>query len=179
MDPRKLAADMKAKALADLRAAEEMERAAEKLISMAAEHGWAIDIVAKTPTTTVVIETKGPRAASTNYPVETGIALPPPRRGGKAADPNSITSRSKSESVKIVQEKNRPVPLGEMLKILAERGIVLGGRKPNQALSANLGHCPELVATKRGWWLKDKPLPPENTAPKIGSRDSDIFGGLN
>jgi hypothetical protein len=169
MDVRKIAAEKKAKALAELKQAEEMERAADEIERLAAAQGWDIDIIAKTPTATVVVEAKK----------HSGTALtrvsPSPKKGGKAADPNSPTSRSKSESVKIIRGMKRPVPLGELMKYLALAGVVLGGKNPNQALSANLGHCPELVSTKRGWWLADEPLPPE-TPPVIGGKDKDIFG---
>ena len=89
---------------------------------------------------------------------------------------SSMTSRSKSESVKIVRELQRPIPLGEMAKHLEQRGIKLGGKNPNQALSANLGHCAELRPTPRGWWLKGVPVPREN-AKIIGGADE--LPGLN
>ncbi|MGY3620007.1 hypothetical protein [Bradyrhizobium sp. USDA 10063] len=170
MDPRKLAAEMKAKALADLKAAEEMERAAEKLVSMAAEQGWQIDIkpanlAAGSPVIGAPWLTVNPQQPAPDSP----------KRGGKAADPNSTTSRSKTESIRLIREKRRPIPLGELIKLLAEVGVVLGGKNPNQALSANLGHCPELESTKRGWWLAGEPLPAEDTSPVIG-RDINLPG---
>jgi hypothetical protein len=175
MDVRKLAAEKKAKALADLKEAEEMELHAAQIEAMAAKHGWHIDIK---PANAVAAE-KPYRAALTR-PIITNAVLPlkkkPPT---KVADPNSTTSRSKSESVKVIKALGRPVPLGELNERIKKRGVVIGGKNPTQALSANLGHCPELVATKRGWWLKDQPLPPEDRSPVIGGKESDLLGGLN
>jgi hypothetical protein len=170
MDVRKIAADKKAKALSELKEAEEMERAADQIAQLAAKHGWDIDIIARAPASTMVVEAKKTSAADTTR------VSPPAKKVGKPADPNSLTSRSKSESVKIVRQLWRPVPLGEMAKKLAESGVRLGGKDPNQTLSANLCRCPELVSTKRGWWLKGEPLPPETSA-SIGRPEG--LPGLN
>jgi hypothetical protein len=160
MDAKTLAAEMKAKALAAMKEAEEMERAAEQIERLAAKHGWQIDITAKTSSYAFSIKNASPAAPSPQ--ITSGAA--PPKKGGKQVDPNSVTSRSKSESVRIIRFLNRPVPLGELGLRLAAEGVRLGGKKPNQALSANLGMCPELVSTKRGWWLKGVPLPPESNS---------------
>jgi hypothetical protein len=177
MDVRKIAAERKAKALADLKQAEEMERVADEIARLASSVGWHIDIIAQVPDTNsgLVVEAKNPSAATTTYPIITGVVLPP-KRNGKPPDPNSPTSRSKSESIKIIRLMNRPVPTGELMTKLGFVGIKLGGKNPNQALSANLGHCPDLVSTRRGWWLKGVPLPPENS-PAIGRGEG--LPGLN
>ena len=169
MDPRKLAAEMKAKALAVLRAAEETERAAGQLVSMAAQQGWHIDIKPANLTTS------SPQIGSPVLTVNPQPLSNSPKKSGKAPDPNSMTSRSKSESVKIIRDLGRPVPLSELIYRLGKIGVTLGGKNPNQALSANLGHTPELESTKRGWWLKGEPMPPEDTSPVIG-RDMNLPG---
>jgi hypothetical protein len=181
MDAKKIAADAKAKALADLKAAEQMELAAEQIESVARQFGWKVVIDA-----TVIAASPVPAAPAA---VETPAAQPLPpfpkaheiiqkkARGGKQPDPNSTTSRSKSEGVKIVRELMRPVPLGELLKRLEERGVKLGGKNPNQALSANLGNCPELKSTPRGWWLVGQPMPRETKSKVIGGGEQ--LPGLN
>ena len=176
MDVKRIAAEKKAKALADLKEAEEMERDAEAIARLAAKRGWQVDIMVLSEAESItIVEAKTPSSAAKTHPNITNAVLPPKKSGGKAVDPNSPTSRSKSESVKIIRGMKRPVPLGELMKYLAVVGVVLGGKNPNQALSANLGHCPELVSTKRGWWLAGEPLPPDN-APVVGGKEmNDIF----
>jgi hypothetical protein len=176
MDARKVAAEAKAKALADLKAAEEMERAAEEIAQVADKFGWNVDIVFKSSaSTTVVVEAKNLSAADVATVQRFEQVLK--KRGGKAPDPNSMTSRSKAESVKIVRELQRPVPLGEMARRLEERGVKLGGKKPSQALSANLGNCPELRSTPRGWWLVGVPIPREDKGKMVGGGEQ--LPGLN
>jgi len=167
MDIRKLAAEKKARALADLKAAEAMEQDARQMERLALKHGWKIEIKDAAANG----ESPPPAEVSRVAP------SPAPRKGGKVPDPNSTTARSKSESVKIIQRLNRPVPLSELVEKLAHVGVRLGGKKPNQALSANLGHCPDVVPTKRGWWLVGVKMPPEEKSPGVG-RD-DMLSGLN
>lgn len=179
MDARKLAAEAKAKALADLKAAEEMERAADQIAQLAAQQGWDIDIIAKVDNNKApIVEAKKTPAAQAIPESGHSVYRIPivKKRGGKKPDPNSVSSRSKTEGVKIVRELMRPVPLGEMAKRLEARGIKLGGKDPNQALSANLGKCPELRPSPRGWWLKGEPMP-RNTGKTIGG--SEELPGLN
>lgn len=171
MDAKKIAAEAKAKALADLKAAEAMELAAEQIELMARQFGWKVTIDANAAEQKATVDTKESPVAQAPSPI-----LQKKKRGGKLPDPNSITSRSKVEGVHIVRELMRPVPLGEMAKRLEQRGIAFGGKSPNQSLSANLGHCPELRSTPRGWWLKGVPMPREN-AKTIGGGDE--LPGLN
>lgn len=187
-DVRTLAAELRAKALADLKAAEEMENAVAQLEAMAAERGWKIEIKTEAPTSTVSLKINsrsGVIEATTNSAATVGTVMHgtldaftrnvAPKRMGKAPDPTSMTHRSKVESVKIIRDLKRPVPLSELIYRLGKIGVTLGGKNPNQALSANLGHTPELESTKRGWWLKGEPLPPEDTSPVIG-RDMNLPG---
>src|SRR5579863_4729446 len=112
MDAKKIAADAKAKALADLRAAEEMELAAEQIELVARQFGWKVTIDANANATVAahhgVAETPAAQPSKPHEPIQKK------KRGGKQPDPNSVSSRSKVESVKIVRELMRPVPLGEM-----------------------------------------------------------------
>jgi hypothetical protein len=166
MDAKTLAAEMKAKAAVAMKEAEEMERLAE----LAEKNGWHVDLKPAI-ISSVEVETEKPsRTAITPKLVKI-------KKGGKQVDPNSVTSRSKSESVKIITALNRPVPLGELGERLAAVGVRLGGKKPNQALSANLGMCPELVSTKRGWWLAGYRMPPEDKSSAIGRTEG--LPGLN
>lgn len=174
MLPSEIAAAAKAKALADLKAAEDMERAAEAFMRAAGELGINVDFVINATDKTVkIVEAKQTSPATSASTTASGFRIlpAPKKRGGKAVDPNSVTSRSKSESVKIIRALKRPVPLGELLDKLQAAGITLGGKNPNQQLSANLGNTPELVSTKRGWWLRDEPLPPEDIGNKIGGAE--------
>jgi hypothetical protein len=172
MDAKKIAADAKAKALADLKAAEEMELAAEQIELMARQFGWKVTIDANSiaASSEPAVETPAAQPSNTPEPIQKK------KRGGKRPDPNSVSSRARGEGVKVVRELMRPVPLGEMARRLEQRGIVFGGKDPNQALSANLGKCPELRPTPRGWWLKGMPIP-RDTGKTIGG--SDELPGLN
>jgi hypothetical protein len=171
MDIKKLAAEKKAKALADLRDAEAMEQDAAQIERMAAKHGWHIDIVPTSP------DAPKPSAAEGSPSGSVDKESTPKKTPGKVADPNSTTSRSKSESINVIRQLGRPVPLSELNERIKALGVVIGGKNPTQALSANLGRCPELVATKRGWWLKGEKLPPKEKAAGVG-RD-ELFTGLN
>ena len=77
----------------------------------------------------------------------------------------------------MIRQLARPVPLSELNERIKNLGVVIGGKNPTQALSANLGRCPELVATKRGWWLKGEKMPPKEKSPAVG-RD-ELFTGMN
>ena len=179
MDIKKLAAEKKAKALAELREAEAMEQDAAQIERMAAKHGWHIDIKQGSAEAAPAAADVEKAAAKTHtYEVRTGIE-PPPKKSppGKVADPNSTTSRSKAESINVIRQLGRPVPLSELNERIKILGVIIGGKNPTQALSANLGRCPELIATKRGWWLKGEKLPPKEKSPGIG-RD-ELFTGMN
>jgi hypothetical protein len=178
MDAKKIAADLKAKALADLKAAEQMELAAEQIELVARQFGWKVSIDANAVNQSAAVDTQESAAPQPLPPVPKAHEHPQKKqRGGKQPDPNSVTSRSKAEGVKIVRELMRPVPLGEMGKRLEERGVKLGGKNPNQALSANLGNCPELRSTPRGWWLVGQQMPRESKGKTIGGGDQ--LPGLN
>ena len=178
MDVKKLAAEAKAKALADLKSAEAMELAAEQIELMARQFGWKVTIDADAAEQKAIVtdaqKTTAAEAPSSSKKIDHVAA--PVKRGGRALDPNSTTSRSKAESVKIVRELLRPVPLGEMAKRLEQRGVKLGGKNPNQALSANLGKVPELRPTPRGWWLKGMPVPRESASKVIGGGEEQLPG---
>jgi hypothetical protein len=177
MDAKKIAADAKAKALADLKAAEQMMLAAEQIESVARQFGWKVVIDANVIAASPAPAVEAPAAQPLPPFPKAHEIIQKKTRGGKQPDPNSITSRSKSEGVKIVRELMRPVPLGELLKRLEERDVKLGGKNPNQALSANLGNCPELRSTPRGWWLMGVPLPRENKSKTVGGGEQ--LPGLN
>ncbi len=116
MDIKKLAAEKKAKALAELREAEAMEQDAAQIERMAAKHGWHIDIKPGSAEAAPAAADVEKAAAKTHtYEVRTGIE-PPPKKSppGKVADPNSTTSRSKAESINVIRQLGRPVPLSEL-----------------------------------------------------------------
>lgn len=178
MDIKKLAAEKKAKALAELREAEAMEQDAAQIERMAAKHGWQINISPADPdyVQTPAAKEEEPVAGAKSHAAS---AESPPKKSppGKVADPNSTTSRSKAESINVIRQLGRPVPLSELNERIKLLGVVIGGKNPTQALSANLGRCPELVATKRGWWLKGEKMPPKEKSPTVG-RD-ELFTGMN
>ncbi|MEA2894476.1 MAG: hypothetical protein QOJ84_91 [Bradyrhizobium sp.] len=174
MDVKKIAAEAKAKALADLKAAESMELAAEQIELVAQQFGWKVTIDADATEQKVAADSK---ESTPTQALPKAHEIPQKkRRGGKKPDPNSVSSRAKIEGPNIVRELMRPVPLGDMAIRLDQRGIKFGGKEPNQALSATLGKCPELRATPRGWWLKGVPMPREG-AKVIGGGDR--LPGLN
>lgn len=178
MDIKKLAAEKKAKALADLRDAEAMEQDAAQIEQMAAKHGWHIAIVPGSAQDEPAAQVEKPVSKTGPYEILKGVALPPKKSPpGKIADPNSTTSRSKTESINVIRQLGRPVPLSELNERIKNLGVIIGGKNPTQALSANLGRCPELVSTKRGWWLKGEKLPPKEKSPGVG-RD-ELFVGMN
>jgi hypothetical protein len=65
-----------------------------------------------------------------------------------------------SIALKIITERNRPVPLGELYRALVADGIDIGGKDPRNNLSAKL-YADHRVVTlpKLGWWKAAEPLP--------------------
>jgi hypothetical protein len=73
----------------------------------------------------------------------------------------SVTKRARVAAEAYIREKNRPVPLGELYKVLADNGIEFQSDTPRNTLSAVLGQTDNLYSISRGqgWWIKDLPLP--------------------
>lgn len=174
MDAKKLAAEAKAKALADLRAAEAMEADALLMEKLAAKHGWQVHLHA-------VPKVEGAKRAIVKpitikrgvKHVSKRVSNPPVIKQPEAAEPpvDTVTARAKAESVKVIRQLHRPVPLGELYQRISKNGVTIGGKNPTWALSSYLGKVPDLESTPRGWWLKGEPPPPEDDAAAIGKTE--------
>ena len=63
-------------------------------------------------------------------------------------------------ALKIIDERNRPIPLGALYRALVLAGVEIGGKDPRNNLSAKLYADPRVVThPKYGWWRADEPLP--------------------
>lgn len=59
---------------------------------------------------------------------------------------------------KILKDRDRPTTTAEMLQLVTERGITIGGREPRWNLAAKLSRMEDIESIKgTGWWFKNIP----------------------
>lgn len=74
--------------------------------------------------------------------------------------PSDTVVRTYSVARQALQDRGAPIGLGELLRIVIDEGVEVGGRKPAATLSARLSNCNEFKSYRGlGWWLSDRPLP--------------------
>jgi hypothetical protein len=72
------------------------------------------------------------------------------------APQGGMSGRAVQECIAIIRERGQPVHTNELHRLIAERGVTLGGKNPAQALSGYLSRTPGLVADRsRGWSLAE------------------------
>ena len=68
-----------------------------------------------------------------------------------------MSGRAVQECIAIIRERGQPVHTSELYRLIAERGVTLGGKNPAQALSGYLSRTPGLIADRsRGWSLEER-----------------------
>lgn len=80
--------------------------------------------------------------------------------GAKASRPRApqggMSGRAVSESIAVLRERGHPIGTNDLLKIIEDRGVRLGGAKPANALSGYLSRAPGLTADRTfGWSLEE------------------------
>jgi hypothetical protein len=65
----------------------------------------------------------------------------------------------------VLVEIGRPLPIGDLLDIVARNGINVGGANPNTNFSSALSRDSRFKSVhwsnSRRWWVSDRPMPPE------------------
>jgi hypothetical protein len=78
------------------------------------------------------------------------------------APPPRVKSSPQTEVERVVREilkkRDRPISSAEMLQLVTERGITIGGKEPRWNLSAKLSRMEDVENIEgAGWWLKNIP----------------------
>lgn len=95
-------------------------------------------------------------------------AAPRPSIPYQAPDSDENTSATKlpptpkaeiaKAAARLIRERQRPIPLGDLCDALTADGIVIGGNDPKANLSAKLGQSDDLISLRgHGWWIKGEP----------------------
>jgi hypothetical protein len=67
-----------------------------------------------------------------------------------------MSGRAINESIAVLRERGHPIRTNDLLKIIEDRGVRLGGAKPANALSGYLSRAPGLTADRTlGWSLEE------------------------
>ena len=74
--------------------------------------------------------------------------------GRERAPKGGMSGRAVQECISILRERHEPMHTTELHALIVDRGIMLGGKNPAQALSGYLSRTPEAVSDRsRGWSL--------------------------
>ncbi len=123
-------------------------------------------------------ESRGIPASATSFPAskdgesEHGDAAPSPaiemlaalaRRSSRRTLPAETGLLTKRDAVvRILRERGEPLPITEIVELLQEKGIKLGGVRPQGNLSSNLSQDkrfrPVRYRDRACWWLADESL---------------------
>lgn len=79
-----------------------------------------------------------------------------------APETKKVKSSPKRDVERVVREvlkmRNRPTTSTEMLQLVTERGITIGGREPRWNLAAKLSRMEDVDSIEGvGWWFKNIP----------------------
>jgi hypothetical protein len=89
------------------------------------------------------------------------------RRGpGRRPGPGSRRRISHTgAAAQVIAELGHPVPISQLLELVAARGAVVGGQRPASTLASSLSQDPRFSSIvwqgQRSWWLTDQPVPAE------------------
>ncbi len=76
--------------------------------------------------------------------------------------PESLHRRAVREAEEIIRAAGKPVPLKELHDAIIQKGVKLGGERPQNTLSAYLSGSENVESIRKGWWwLKGMPTPDE------------------
>ena len=99
-----------------------------------------------------------------------------PSASTASANPGALSDTEKATR-EIIERLGRPVATRELLGLLAEIGIDVGGKDPASTLSARLSRAPSLENIRqRGWWIKgraDDANPSTGTSSALFSNPGD------
>lgn len=142
----KLLEAKKAKILEDAQsAAAEIERDQKTLQELANKYGLAIVV-----TGTLAAAEPGDTASVTG------------QTSGAKRRPESLHRRAVREAEEIIRAAGKPVSLKELHDAIVQKGVQLGGQRPQNTLSAYLSGSENVESIRKGWWwLKGMPTPDE------------------
>jgi hypothetical protein len=102
--------------------------------------------------------------------------LPPKAGGLSGVDPTlfipvlnrpsektKVKSSPKRDVERVVRDVlelcGKPTATADILKMVAERGVTIGGQEPRWNLSAKMSRMEDIVSLENGdgWWFKDRP----------------------
>lgn len=80
------------------------------------------------------------------------------RRTSPRAAP--VMQATEDAVTKLLVEKGKPVPLGEIIAFLIQNGVPLPGPNPSNVASARLSNSKKFEGRRGvGWWFADRPWP--------------------
>lgn len=119
--------------------------------------------------------------AQGSFAMRTGITIngAPIREAVRRPDLNPPPRKrvSQAEAAEMVlKEKRRPMTSAELLTLVPEKGVTVGGEKPLMSFGSTLSRDPRFVNIRHEglyyWWLKALGPPPEmNEAPDLLRED--------
>jgi hypothetical protein len=89
------------------------------------------------------------------------------RRGIRRAGPGGRRRISHTgAAAQVIAEMGQPVPISQLLDLVAARGAIVGGQRPASTLASSLSQDPRFSSIvwrgQRSWWLTDQPAPEES-----------------
>ncbi|MGI3170169.1 hypothetical protein ACRARG_13540 [Pseudooceanicola sp. C21-150M6] len=83
--------------------------------------------------------------------------------GGVRSRPAPTMAPTRIAAREILDELGMPVETRDLLPLIQERGIEVGGKDPIATLSARLSNSEEFKVRRGvGWWFSDRPFPGED-----------------
>ncbi|MET3722334.1 hypothetical protein [Sphingomonas trueperi] len=103
------------------------------------------------------------RADTTILPICRDVPIPPRKPRNPPRD-YVVT-----EALKIIQERGKPVPRGELYEALRERGVEVFGKDPVMVLSTMLWRSVDRIVRLKdhGYWPKDEAYEPASYYPDL------------
>lgn len=72
----------------------------------------------------------------------------------------SLHHRAVREAEEVIRAAGKPVSLSDLHAAIVQKGVELGGRRPQNTLSAYLSGSENVESIRKGWWwLKGAPVP--------------------
>jgi hypothetical protein len=79
----------------------------------------------------------------------------PPRHNGhglRQRGTESLHRRAVREAEEIIRASGQPVSLSDLHDALIQKGVKLGGQRPQSTLSAYLSQSGKVESVRKGWW---------------------------
>ena len=103
-----------------------------------------------------------------------------PRTRGRPGSPSGprssagIVARAQDVALQILRLENRPIPTRELLPLLTQRGVVIGGNLPASNLAGMMSRFDAVKSSKEGWMLADSP---DQSVDATEEQDSKLENG--